>query len=80
MSQNRLALIRSRAKQNLSLSPVAASLLEELRKEDSDLGGLVAVGEILAPPSITIDRVQNDDENEADLSLTSPAMRAALDA
>jgi hypothetical protein len=77
---SRLQLIRNRAKQNIPLSPVAAQALEELRKEDSDLGGLAAFGEVLAPDSTRIDSVPvTEDESEYETKLISPLMRASCD-
>lgn len=78
--QTRLALIKERAGKRLALSPAAAQILEDVRKEDADLGGVVAIGEILAPDEIAIDKAEEteDEENhgEDETAELSPAMRA----
>ncbi len=76
---SRLQLIRQRASHNLPLSDAAALLLDTLRKEDSDLGGVAPCGEILAPDSVRVDVAEEpEDENLLDTQLISPLMRQAF--
>jgi hypothetical protein len=78
--ETRFARIRELAGKSLALSPVAAEILEELRKEDSDLGGAAPIGEILPAEDVRKEsRPGVEDEEEPDTSLAmSPEMRRTL--
>jgi hypothetical protein len=78
-SQTRLKLIRERAKQRLPLSESAAETLAEIRKEDSELGGIVDFATVLASESIVKDSIENEDESDENVELISPLMRKACD-
>lgn len=82
MNNNRLNLIRERAKARLPLSEKAASILEELKAEDPDIGGQAPIGEILPPDDVTLENAPlvTDDESEVNTKLISPLMREAVDA
>lgn len=76
---NRLQIIRDRAKVRLPLSEQGAATLEELRKEDPDLGG-EAFGEILPPDNVKREKPpRTEDESEANTEEISPLMRAAME-
>lgn len=82
MNKNeRLEFLRTRAKARVPLSEKAASILEELKTEDADLGGQ-APGEILPPDDVRQENapLATDDESEVNTSLISPLMREAVDA
>lgn len=73
--ETRLNLIRQAAKRRPALTEQASAIIEELRTEDPDLGG-IAYGETLAPDSVRVQRVEDtEDENEANTELVSPFMR-----
>jgi len=79
----RLSLIRSASKRNVSLSPEAASILEQLRKEDPDLGIRDAVGDLSGDNegerSAVVTLRTEDEENDVNLREISPMMRRAFD-
>jgi len=76
MNSNRFDIIREASKKKLPLSPASAELLEALRSEDTDLGGVVAVGEILPPDDVRAEPSDEpDDEQHEDTRELSPSMR-----
>jgi len=76
---DRSEMIRELASKPLALSPVAAEILEELRKEDGDLGGSAPIGEILPPDDVRQEALPvNEDEESPDSLPMSPMMRRVL--
>lgn len=71
---SRLELIKARAKARPSLSPVAAEILEEVRKEDADLGG-VALVSVSSSEGEEMESQRIEEEDEENTSLLSPNMR-----
>ncbi len=72
---DRLNLIRQAAKRRPALTESTSALIEELRNEDPDLGG-VAYGETLAADSVRVRTVEEvEDESEENTELVSPFMR-----
>lgn len=75
----RLNHLRARAKARPALSENAAATLEQLRKDDPDLGG-ETFGEVLPPEKIKRDRPpRTEDESELNTEVVSPAMLAAME-
>lgn len=82
MNKNeRLEFLRTRAKARVPLSEKAASILEELKAEDSDLGGQAPAVDILPPDDVTKENapLETDDESEVNTDLISPLMRKAVE-
>jgi len=73
---DRLNLIRSAFKRKPALTEQASAIIEELQKEDADLGGVASYGECLAADNVKVSRVESDDdESEANTEIVSPFMR-----
>ena len=79
MNASRLQMIRNAAKGRPALSEKGSALLEELRKEDPDLGAGEVFGEVLAPENVKREAPPrtDDEENEINTEEISPLMRAA---
>jgi hypothetical protein len=76
----RLDYIRKRAASPMPLSRDAAAVLESIREEDKELGGLAPVGEVLAPDRVRLEeRHETEDESERNTELISPLMRVACE-
>jgi hypothetical protein len=73
--ESRLALIRSAFKRKPALTEQASAIIEELQKEDADLGGVASYGECLAADNVKVSRIESDDESEANTEIVSPFMR-----
>lgn len=72
----RLEYIRERATGKIPLSQSAAYILEQVRGEDEDLGGITPIGEILPPDEIeTSHKVTTEDEENDFSQELSPSMR-----
>ena len=74
--KERLELIKARAKVRHTLSTVAAQVIEALREEDKDLGGVTlvsvsdSIGEVEAPNAQVFDEVDEEEK-----SILSPFAR-----
>ncbi len=72
----RLEYLRKRVASPMPISTEAAQILETLRAEDSELGGLAPCGEVLPPDSVIAPEVvETEDENDFNIAVISPFMR-----